>query len=100
MQKLDRLIHEPARLMIVSILYVVERADFLFLQRQTELTQGNLSSHMNKLETAGYIEVAKGFAGKRPRTMLRLTEAGRAAFEDYRRTMDEVLNEPPADDGH
>ena len=90
---IDRLIHEPARLVIVSTLYVVERADFLFLMRQTNMTQGNLSSHMNKLEAAGYIEVTKGFKGKRPHTMLRLTDSGRAAFDAYRQQMQKVLSQ-------
>ncbi len=53
---IDRLIHEPARLMILALLYVVESADFIFLMRQTELTWGNLSSYMSKLEEAGYIQ--------------------------------------------
>jgi len=90
---INRLIHEPARLVIVSTLYVVERADFLFLMRQTNMTQGNLSSHMNKLEAAGYIEVTKGFKGKRPHTMLRLTDSGRAAFDAYRQQMQKVLSQ-------
>jgi len=92
---IDRLIHEPARLMIMSALYVVERADFLFLMRQTDLTQGNLSSHMNKLEAAGYIEVTKGFKGKRPHTMLRLTDSGRAALSAYRLQMEQMLQDLP-----
>ena len=91
--RIDRLIHEPARLMILAHLYVVESADFVFIMRQTELTQGNLSSHMNKLEAAGYIEVTKAFKGKRPHTMLRLTESGRTAFDAYRQQMEQVLND-------
>lgn len=91
--RIDRLIHEPARLMILAHLYVVESADFVFIMRQTELTQGNLSSHMNKLEAAGYIEVTKAFKGKRPHTMLRLTEPGRTAFDAYRQQMEQVLND-------
>ena len=59
--EIDKLIHEPARLQIMTQLYVVEEADFLFLMRKTGLTWGNLSSHMSKLETAGYIEVKKEF---------------------------------------
>ncbi len=93
--RIDRLIHEPARLMILAHLYVVESADFVFIMRQTELTQGNLSSHMNKLEAAGYIEVTKAFKGKRPHTMLRLTESGRTAFDAYRQQMEQVLNDLP-----
>jgi DNA-binding MarR family transcriptional regulator len=92
---LDRLIHEPARLMILAVLYVVESADFTFLMRQTGLTWGNLSSHMSKLEEAGYIEVEKKFKGKRPNTMLRLTDEGRAAFRDYRHSLKQVLDNLP-----
>jgi len=92
---LDRLIHEPARLMMMAYLYVVEAADFLFLVRQTGLTLGNLSSHMSKLEAAGYIEVEKKFVGKKPHTMLRLTPEGRAAFENYRSRMEQVFGELP-----
>ena len=92
---IDRLIHEPARFNIMSHLYVIESADFLFLMRQTGLTKGNLSSHMSKLETAGYIEVEKEFVGKKPHTMLRLTEVGRAAFNEYRQNMKQVLNKLP-----
>ncbi len=92
---LDRLIHEPARLMLMAYLYVVEAADFLFLVRQTGLTLGNLSSHMSKLEAAGYIEVEKKFVGKKPHTMLRLTPEGRTAFETYRSSMEQVFGELP-----
>ena len=89
--EINRLIHEPARLMIMAYLYVVESADFLFLMHQTGLTHGNLSSHMSKLEAAGYIEVVKEFVDKKPHTMLRLTDAGRGAFQKYRERMMEVL---------
>jgi DNA-binding MarR family transcriptional regulator len=92
---IDRLIHEPARLMIMLYLYVVESADFTFLMRQTGLTWGNLSSHMSKLEDAGYIAVEKTFVGKKPHTMLSLTDAGRAAFQDYRQRMEQAFNELP-----
>lgn len=92
----DRLVHEPARLMILMILYGVREADALFLLNATELTWGNLSSHVSKLEEAGYVEVDKGFAGKKPRTMLRLTGAGRRAVDDYRATMQAALKKPGA----
>ena len=88
---IDRLIHEPARLMILALLYVVESADFTFLMRQTGLTKGNLSSHIAKLEAAGYVDVKKEFVGKIPRTLLRLTSEGREAFETYRQSMIGVL---------
>jgi DNA-binding MarR family transcriptional regulator len=89
---INRLIHEPARLMILAHLYVVESADFLFLSRQTGLTAGNLSSHLSKLEEAGYLEIKKEFLDKRPHTMLSLTEEGRTAIRDYVQSMRQVLN--------
>ena len=89
---IDRLIHEPARFMILAQLYVVESADFLFLTRLTGLTPGNLSSHMNKLEDAGYVEVIKEFLDKKPHTMLRLTGEGRKAFRTYVKSMKHVFN--------
>ena len=92
---IDRVIHEPARLMIMSYLYVVESADFLFLMRQTKLTWGNLSSHLSKLEAAGYIAIKKEFMNKKPHTMLQLTNEGRAAFREYRRSMKQALDELP-----
>jgi DNA-binding MarR family transcriptional regulator len=91
----DRLVHEPARLMVLALLYVVESADFTFLMTQTGLTWGNLSSHLSKLEEAGYIEVEKEFKGKKPHTMLHLTEEGREAFREYRRSMKQVLDDLP-----
>jgi DNA-binding MarR family transcriptional regulator len=90
-KEIDRVIHEPARLLIMAHLYVVEAADFLYLMNQTGLTFGNLSSHMSKLEEAGYIEVEKTFVDKRPNTRLRLTEKGRRSFEEYRRNMRGLL---------
>jgi DNA-binding transcriptional ArsR family regulator len=92
---IDRIIHEPARLMILALLYVVESGDFTFLMRQTGLTWGNLSSHMTKLEEAGYIEVEKEFVGRKPHTMLHLTDEGRAAFRAYRQSMKQVLDDLP-----
>ena len=88
---LDRMIHEPARLMIAATLYVVKEADFLYLQRQTELTKGNLSSHLAKLEEAGYVEIEKTFRGKIPFTQCRLTKKGRAAFETYEAALKRAL---------
>ena len=90
--ELDRVIHEPARLMVVALLAVVDSADMLFVHRQTGLTLGNLSSHVGKLETAGYVEVEKTFVGKKPRTMLRLTDRGREALDTYRASMQTVLD--------
>jgi DNA-binding MarR family transcriptional regulator len=89
--QVDRLVHEPARLMILMVLYSVEAADFTFLVNATGLSDGNLSSHLSKLEVAGYVEIEKGYAGKKPRTRLRLTAEGRQAVEDYRATMGQAL---------
>ena len=90
--QIDRVVHEPARLKILAYLYVVKRADFVFLLSRTGLTYGNLSSHMSKLEEAGYIEVHKEIKDKRPHTMLSLTDSGREAFKNYRKNMLELLN--------
>ena len=74
---LDRLLHEPSRLLITTILYPLEEADFLYLLRESGLTKGNLSSHVAKLEQAGYVEVTKTYQGKVPLTIYRLTERRR-----------------------
>ena len=91
---INKVIHEPARLLIMAHLYVVDKADFVHLIAQTGMTWGNLSSHMTKLEAAGYIEVEKGFKGKKPSTMLRLTNEGREAFSVYRKRMTELFTDP------
>lgn len=88
----DRMIHEPARLMIVAILYAVESADFLYLQRETDLTKGNLSSHLSKLESAGYVEIEKTYRGKIPLTVCRLTDEGRQSFENYRQQLKDFVD--------
>lgn len=81
---LDRLIHEPARLSIMTNLYVVESANATYLLQQTGLTWGNLGSHLAKLEAAGYVEIVKGFKGKQPQTTIAVTKRGRAALLQYR----------------
>jgi DNA-binding MarR family transcriptional regulator len=80
----DRLIHEPSRSVILAVLYVVHRADFLYLQRETHLTKGNLTVHLSKLEAAGYIRIEKTYRGKLPLTLCSITEPGRQAFNNYR----------------
>ncbi len=91
---IDRLIHEPARYHIMALLYVLESADFLFLRNQTGMTDGNLSSHLARLEKAGYLQVKKEFLGKKPHTMLELTLAGRRALDAYRAAMHAHLELP------
>ena len=88
----DRIIHEPSRLVIVAILYTVESTDFLYLLKETGLTKGNLSSHLSRLEEAGYINIEKTFKGKVTRTICSLTERGRDAFDEYRLKLDAVIN--------
>ncbi len=92
---IDRLIHEPARLTILANLYVVKEVDFIFLKNQTEMTWGNLSSHLSKLEEAGYVSVKKEIAGKKTKTRIKLTEEGRGAFREYRQKMDSFLKGLP-----
>ena len=80
---LDRVIHEPARLMIMTVLFAVNEADFVYLQRECGLTQGNLSSHLSKLEEVGYLTISKTFRAKYPLTLCKLTRKGRQAFDFY-----------------
>ena len=88
---LDRVIHEPGRLMVVALLSAVERADFLYLLHETGINKGTLSSHISRLEEAGYVAVTKTYRGKVPQTLLCLTGTGRRAFEQYRRKLKEAL---------
>lgn len=81
--EIDRLIHEPARLALLTALSAVESADFLFLQRLTGLTAGNLSTHLTRLEEGGLVWVKKTIRGKRPNTEIGLTPAGREAIERH-----------------
>lgn len=92
MKELNPLLHTQLRLAVMSILMSVEEADFVYLRKQTDATAGNLSVQLDKLAAAGYITVEKGFAGKRPRTVCRITEAGREAFADYVDTLKQYLN--------
>ncbi len=85
--KLDPIIHSPARLKILTVLKEVESADFLFILRHTGLTRGNLSSHLSKLETVNYITITKEFVEKIPRTLIQLTKEGKNALETYRQQM-------------
>ncbi len=96
--EIDKVIHEPARLIIMSYLYVVESADFLFLLSQTKLTKGNLSSHLSKLEASGYVVIEKEFVNKVPRTMISLRSEGREALMRYRFHMREMLKSLPGEE--
>ncbi len=87
----DRLVHEPARLVILTILGSVEKADFLYLQREANLTRGNLSAHLSRLEEAEYIRIEKTYRGKLPLTLVELTTKGRQALNDYRTHLRKML---------
>ena len=87
---LDRRVHDPARLAILTALSACERADFLFLLRITGLTKGNLSSHLSKLEEAGLVVIEKRFVEKKTQTLARLSDQGRGAVESYWKEMEEI----------
>lgn len=92
MKELDPLLHSQLRLAVMSILMSVEEADFVYLKEKTESTAGNLSVQLEKLSVAGYISVEKGFVGRKPRTVCRVTEQGRKAFEDYVNALKSYIN--------
>lgn len=91
----DRVIHEPARLLIMTYLSLVDTADFVFLTRETQLTRGNLSSHLRTLENAGYIAVEKEFIDRKPRTLLKITQKGRQALSKYRKDIEQIIDNIP-----
>jgi DNA-binding transcriptional ArsR family regulator len=93
---LDRRVHEPARLAILTVLGQVEQADFSFLELATGLTKGNLSSHLSKLEEGGLVQVEKRFQGKRPQTLLAITATGAEALLEYRRQLERFIAAAPA----
>lgn len=93
-KKLDPLLHSELRLAIVSLLVTLEEADFVYLKEKTKATAGNLSVQIEKLSQAGYIQVEKGFNGKKPRTVCSLTEKGRNAFENYVDALKDYLVKP------
>ena len=92
---IDPLIHAPARLRVMTYLYVVDSIDFVYLKRVTGLSWGNLSTHLTKLEEAGYVKLNKSFQDKKPHTMIQLTKQGRQAFRNYKDEMQEVLGNLP-----
>jgi DNA-binding MarR family transcriptional regulator len=95
MSNLDPLIHAPARLKVMTQLYVLDAANATFLVNRTNLTWGNLSTHVSKLEAGGYVKLEKGFRGKKPHTMISLTRKGRDKFRRYRASMQKLLNDLP-----
>lgn len=83
LESLDRLVHEPARLVILTALSACESADFVFLQRMTGLTNGNLSAHLSRLQEAGLVSVQKRFVDRKPNTLIAITATGRRAAESH-----------------
>jgi DNA-binding transcriptional ArsR family regulator len=100
---LDRLIHEPSRLSILTALSACKHADFLFLQRLIGLSKGNLSSHLSRLEEGGLVTIAKSFEGKIPRTTVTLTADGRKQLEKHWKSLEGIRKEAskwkPEDEG-
>ncbi len=92
MKELNPLLHSQLRLAVMSILMNVEEADFVYLKEKTESTAGNLSVQLDKLSNAGYISVEKGFLGRKTRTVCRITDIGRQAFEEYVEALKSYLN--------
>jgi len=92
---IDPLIHAPARLSVMAYLYVVDSMDFVYLKRVTGLSSGNLSAHLTKLEEAGYVKITKSFIGKKPHTMILLTDNGRQEFKDYKDDLQQALGSLP-----
>jgi DNA-binding MarR family transcriptional regulator len=95
LSKIDKVIHEPARLSILAHLYVLDSADALFLRNQIGLTWGNMSTHLKRLEDAGYINVMKEFIDRKPVTSFKLTKQGREAFQQYRERLSGFLQKLP-----
>jgi DNA-binding transcriptional ArsR family regulator len=97
---LDRLIHEPGRLAILTVLSSVKDADFLFLQRATGLTKGNLSSHLTRLEEAGLVTIEKRFVRKKPNTNVALTKGGRERTARHWEQLDRLKRLSGASEPH
>lgn len=98
---IDKLVHEPVRMALLSVLDGVAEADFSFLRRTLQLTQGNLSAHLTKLEAGGLVTVTKSFQGRTPRTTVKITAAGRDARAQHWQQLDALrsLTNPGAEPG-
>jgi DNA-binding transcriptional ArsR family regulator len=90
-QQLDDIIHSRIRLAILSVLIAVDEVDFIFLREKVGATDGNLSTHLRKLEEAEYVDVQKQFVDKKPQTTYRLTAKGRTAFEVYVNRLESMI---------
>lgn len=94
-RRLDRLVHSRIRLAVLSILAAVEDAEFTYLRDEVNTTDGNLSTHLRKLEDAGYVQVEKGFRDRKPVTRYRMTDEGREAFREYVERLGEMVDDGP-----
>ena len=92
----DRLVHEPARLAILTVLGGAELVEFSFLEAVCRLSKGNLSSHLSKLEAAGLVSIDKSFRGKRPLTRVAITGTGRDALQRYRAQIAALIDSVPS----
>lgn len=94
--KIDDVIHGRLRLGVMAYLANAEVADFNELKSVLEVTQGNLSVQLRKLEEAGYVTIEKGFLGRKPRTQVRISSEGRKAFAAYLEALGRLIGQPPA----
>lgn len=92
LKELNPLIHSQLRLAIMTLLLSVDEAEFTYIKEKTNATAGNISVQLDKLQAAGYIEIRKEFVGKKTRTSCRMTETGRAAYEEYIDNLKTYLN--------
>jgi DNA-binding HxlR family transcriptional regulator len=93
--KLNKAIHQKARLGIMSILMASEEADFNYLKEKLKLTDGNLSTHLSLLENEKYIRIKKKFVKKKPKTLCQMTEKGRQAFKEYLENLEKIIRSTP-----
>ncbi len=89
--KLDPALHSPVRIGIMTVLSTNIEADFNYLKKSMDVTDGNLSSHLSKLEQIGFVKITKGFAGKKTRTTCRITEKGTNAFKSYIEALENII---------
>ena len=93
--EIDPVIHSPTRLKVMTYLYLVENIDFVYLKRVTDLSWGNLSKHLTKLEEAGYVLMEKSFENKKPKTLIWLSDQGRQAFQQYKDNLQQIFEGLP-----
>ena len=95
LEEIDPVIHSPTRLKVMTYLYLVENIDFVYLKRVTDLSWGNLSKHLTKLEEAGYVVMEKTFENKKPKTLIWLSDQGREAFQQYKDNFQQIFEGLP-----